>query len=102
MKITDKTEEKSVDPVVHCGDIIKREYDSLYGERTAEYFIVARRGNDSGDGNILIDLYDGRKYPGNSIQEDSTLQFYQIFFGQFEDTKITHIPADQAELVIGG
>lgn len=95
MKITDKTEQNTVDPVVELGDILKREHSVL----GIDYFIV---GGIS-DGCVLISLHNGNTYTSKHIPANSTLRYYSdmVFVG-INSGAITHIPADKAELVIGG
>lgn len=98
MKITDKTEETLLDPVVKRGDIIKRQH-ALFG---TDYYLVTTSSSEHG-GDSLISLKKGSKYTQRHIPVDSSLQYYiNTVFIEGSESNITHITAEKAELVIGG
>lgn len=98
MKITDKPEETLLDPVVKRGDIIKRTHP-VFG---TDYFLVAAAYANL-NGNVLISMKDGGNYTIQYIPVDSKLQYYiNTVFVYGRESNITHIPAEKAELVIGG
>lgn len=96
MKITDNLEVPVHDPVVERGDILKvvRQYETYY------YLVGKHSYYHTHD--VLTNLETGNLWNAEGMPTRSKLSHYYDSLTANTTAEVTHIPANKAELVIGG
>ena len=96
MKIKDKLETVAHDPVVERGDILKvvRQYETCY------YLVGKHSYYHTHD--VLTNLETGNLWNAEGMPTRSRLSHHIGSLTANSIAEVTHIPANKAELVIGG